>query len=29
MMAIGGVILALSQDTQLAWVLLAVMPSWR
>jgi ATP-binding cassette subfamily B protein len=26
MMAIGGVILALSQDTQLAWVLLAVMP---
>jgi ATP-binding cassette subfamily B multidrug efflux pump len=26
MMAIGGVILALSQDTQLAWVLIAVMP---
>jgi len=26
MMAIGGVILALSQDTQLAWVLVAVMP---
>jgi ATP-binding cassette subfamily B protein len=26
MMAIGGVILALSQDAQLAWVLLAVMP---
>jgi len=26
MMAIGGVVLALSQDTQLAWVLLAVMP---
>src|SRR5262245_9617302 len=26
MMAIGGVIMALSQDTQLAWVLLAVMP---
>jgi ATP-binding cassette subfamily B protein len=26
MMAIGGVTLALSQDTQLAWVLLAVMP---
>src|ERR1043165_633284 len=26
MMAIGGVILALSQDTQLAWVLLGVMP---
>jgi ATP-binding cassette subfamily B multidrug efflux pump len=26
MMAVGGVILALSQDTQLAWVLLAVMP---
>jgi len=26
MMATGGVILALSQDTQLAWVLIAVMP---
>ena len=26
MMAIGGVILALSQDAQLAWVLIAVMP---
>jgi ATP-binding cassette subfamily B protein len=26
MMAIGGIILALSQDTQLAWVLVAVMP---
>jgi ATP-binding cassette subfamily B multidrug efflux pump len=26
MMAIGGVFLALSQDTQLAWVLIAVMP---
>src|SRR5215475_4315950 len=26
MMAIGGVILALSQDTELAWVLIAVMP---
>jgi ATP-binding cassette subfamily B multidrug efflux pump len=26
MLAIGGVILALSQDTQLAWVLIAVMP---
>ena len=26
MMAIGGVILAVSQDTQLAWVLIAVMP---
>jgi ATP-binding cassette subfamily B protein len=26
MMAVGGVILALSQDTQLAWVLIAVMP---
>jgi ATP-binding cassette, subfamily B, multidrug efflux pump len=26
MMAIGGVALALSQDTQLAWVLIAVMP---
>src|SRR3954464_1626631 len=26
MMAIGGIILALSQDTQLAWVLIAVMP---
>jgi len=26
MMAIGGVILALSQDTQLAWVLIAAMP---
>src|SRR5262245_7183323 len=26
MMAIGGVVLALSQDAQLAWVLLAVMP---
>jgi len=26
MMAIGGVILALSQDTQLAWILIAVMP---
>jgi ATP-binding cassette subfamily B protein len=26
MMAIGGVVLALSQDTQLAWVLVAVMP---
>ena len=26
MMAAGGVILALSQDTQLAWVLIAVMP---
>src|SRR5262245_412002 len=26
MMAIGGVILALSQDTQLAWVLIGVMP---
>src|SRR5882672_2799424 len=26
MMAMGGVILALSQDTQLAWVLVAVMP---
>src|SRR5438128_3069411 len=26
MMAIGGVFLALSQDTQLAWVLVAVMP---
>jgi ATP-binding cassette, subfamily B, multidrug efflux pump len=26
MMALGGVILALSQDTQLAWVLIAVMP---
>src|SRR5476649_612244 len=26
MMAIGGVVLALSQDTQLAWVLIAVMP---
>jgi ATP-binding cassette subfamily B protein len=26
MMAVGGVILALSQDTQLAWVLVAVMP---
>jgi ATP-binding cassette, subfamily B, multidrug efflux pump len=26
MMAIGGVILALSQDTQLAWVLVAVIP---
>src|SRR5438128_2744247 len=26
MMAIGGVILALSQDTQLAWILVAVMP---
>ena len=26
MMAIGGVILALSQDTQLAWVLIAVIP---
>ena len=26
MMAIGGVILSLSQDTQLAWVLVAVMP---
>jgi ATP-binding cassette, subfamily B, multidrug efflux pump len=26
MMAIGGVILALSQDTQLAWVLIVVMP---
>jgi ATP-binding cassette subfamily B multidrug efflux pump len=26
MMAIGGVMLALSQDTQLAWVLIAVMP---
>src|SRR5947209_20137273 len=26
MMAIGGVFLALSQDTQLAWVLLAVLP---
>jgi ATP-binding cassette subfamily B protein len=26
MIAIGGVILALSQDTQLAWVLIAVMP---
>jgi ATP-binding cassette subfamily B multidrug efflux pump len=26
MLAIGGVILALSQDTQLAWVLVAVMP---
>jgi ATP-binding cassette, subfamily B, multidrug efflux pump len=26
MMAVGGVILALSQDAQLAWVLLAVMP---
>jgi ATP-binding cassette subfamily B protein len=26
MMAIGGVLLALSQDTQLAWVLIAVMP---
>jgi len=26
MMAIGGVILALSQDTRLAWVLIAVMP---
>jgi ABC-type multidrug transport system fused ATPase/permease subunit len=26
MMAIGGVILALSQDAQLAWVLVAVMP---
>ena len=26
MMAIGGVILALSQDAQLAWVLMAVMP---
>jgi ATP-binding cassette subfamily B multidrug efflux pump len=26
MMMIGGIILALSQDTQLAWVLLAVMP---
>jgi ATP-binding cassette subfamily B protein len=26
MMAVGGVILALSQDTQLAWVLIAAMP---
>ena len=26
MMAVGGIILALSQDTQLAWVLVAVMP---
>src|SRR5205814_6422584 len=26
MMAIGGIILSLSQDTQLAWVLVAVMP---
>src|SRR4026208_1582854 len=26
MMAIGGVILALSQDAELAWVLIAVMP---
>jgi ATP-binding cassette, subfamily B, multidrug efflux pump len=26
MLAIGGIILALSQDTQLAWVLIAVMP---
>ena len=26
MLAVGGVILALSQDTQLAWVLVAVMP---
>ena len=26
MMAIGGIVLALSQDTQLAWVLIAVMP---
>jgi ATP-binding cassette subfamily B multidrug efflux pump len=26
MLAVGGVILALSQDTQLAWVLIAVMP---
>src|SRR5262249_49702953 len=26
MMAIGGIVLALSQDTQLAWVLVAVMP---
>ncbi len=26
MMAIGGIILALSQDTELAWVLIAVMP---
>ncbi|MCU1381595.1 MAG: transporter ATP-binding protein [Acidobacteria bacterium] len=26
MLAIGGVILALSQDTQLAWILIAVMP---
>ena len=26
MMMIGGIVLALSQDTQLAWVLLAVMP---
>src|SRR5262249_20773447 len=26
MMAIGGIILALSQDAQLAWVLIAVMP---
>jgi ATP-binding cassette, subfamily B, multidrug efflux pump len=26
MMALGGIILALSQDTQLAWVLIAVMP---
>lgn len=26
MMAIGGIVLALSQDTELAWVLIAVMP---